>query len=139
MWSHAQVRGQPQVLALLFPGRQHLSCFPATDAKLVSFQEFSSLPLASTQKDWDYQHVRYGPAVTRSWGCQQHAYSKCFCHREAISPALDYHISDFSLLCSQGLCVNVGVCTHSMTKARGHSQGSGFSFYLYGGSRCQMY
>lgn len=29
----------------------------------------------------------------------------------AISPALDYHVSDFPLLCPQCLCVNVGVCT----------------------------
>lgn len=29
----------------------------------------------------------------------------------ALSPALDYQVSDLSLLCSQCLCVNVGVCT----------------------------
>lgn len=51
------------------------------------------------------------PSCYTVLGCQQHAYSKCFCHME-LSPQSLTTVLVTSLLCSQCLCVNVGVCTY---------------------------
>lgn len=110
MWSHAQARGQPQVLALLSWETASLlfSCCRCQACELPGI--LLSLPLVSTQKDWDYRRVCYGPAVTRSWDANSTHTASAFATTEPPPQPLTTTLVT-SLLRSQCLCVNVGVCT----------------------------